>query len=49
MSRKSNRPQHDRSKRIKDFENNAIIQLIESEDGVVSKRFSFALNFFKIT
>ena len=43
MSRKSNRPQHDWSKRIKDFENNAIIQLIESEDGVVSKNTSHLL------
>lgn len=39
MSQKSNRPQHDRSKRIKDSENNTIIQLIEREDGVVSKHF----------
>jgi len=46
MSRNSNRPQHDWSKQIKYFENNAIIQLIESEDGVVSKHFSFSLNFF---
>jgi hypothetical protein len=39
MSQKSNRPQHDRSKRIKDSENNTIIQLIEREDGVVSEHF----------
>jgi hypothetical protein len=49
MSRNSNRPQHDWSRRIKEFENNAIIQLVEREDGVVSKHFLFALKFFKIT
>ena len=48
MSRNSNRPQHDWSKRIKCFENNAIIELIEREDGVVSKHFLFALKFFII-
>ena len=47
MSQKSNRPQHDRSKRIKDSENNTIIQLIEKEDGVVSKNtYLIYLKFF---
>jgi hypothetical protein len=32
----SKRPQHDRSKYLKDYENNNLIQLIEKEDGVVS-------------
>jgi hypothetical protein len=51
MSQKSNRPQHDRSKRIKENENNIIIQLIEREDGVVIKYsgdFSYStMAFFK--
>jgi hypothetical protein len=46
MNQKSNRPQHDRSKRIKDSENNTIIQLIEREDGVVSKNTSNLLKNF---
>ena len=46
MSQKSNRPQHDRSKRIKDSENNTIIQLIEREDGVVSNTSLIYLKFF---
>lgn len=35
MSQKSNRPPHDRSRRINDNENNLIIQLVERADGVV--------------
>ena len=46
MSQKSSRPSHDRSRRIKDFENNNLIQLIEKEDGVVSQ-FGFFSNFFQ--
>lgn len=34
MSQK--RPQHDRSKHLKDNENNNLIQIIEKEDGVVN-------------
>ena len=33
---KTNRPPHDRSKYLKDGENNLLIQLVEREDGIVS-------------
>jgi hypothetical protein len=35
MSIKPNRPPHDRSRHIHDYENSIIIQLIEKENGVV--------------
>ena len=46
MSQKPNRPPHDRSRHINDYENNSIIQLVEKENGVVSyafKHFNFYL------
>lgn len=37
----SKRPQHDRSRHLKEYENSSLIQLIEKEDGVVSYIFAY--------